>query len=42
MLQEFQEIPRLPPKREIYFSIELLPRTVPASKVPHRDEYLGT
>ena len=38
ILQEFQgvlqEITRLPPKREIYFSIDLLPGTVPISKDP--------
>jgi hypothetical protein len=40
VLQEFQDvfqdIPRLPPKREIDFSIDLIPGAVPASKSPYR------
>jgi hypothetical protein len=40
ILQEFQdifqEILGLPPKREIYFSIDLLPGAVPVSKAPYR------
>jgi hypothetical protein len=31
-----EEIPGLPPKRDIDFSIELMPGAVPASKVPYR------
>ena len=31
-----EEIPGLPPQREIDFSIELLPRSTPVSKVPYR------
>ena len=40
VLQEFeyvfQEIPGLPPKREIYFSIDLVPGVSPVSKKPYR------
>jgi hypothetical protein len=40
LLQEFedvfQEIPGLPPKREIDLSIELVPRASPLSKKPYR------
>jgi hypothetical protein len=40
VLQEFedvlQEIPGFPPKREIYFSIYLIPRVYPLSKIPFR------
>jgi hypothetical protein len=40
VLQEFkdvfQEIPGFPPKREIYFSIDLVPRATPVSKTPYR------
>jgi hypothetical protein len=41
ILQEFQdvfqeEIPGLPPKREIDFSIDLVPGAVPVSKAPYR------
>jgi hypothetical protein len=32
----FQEIPRLPPKREIDFSIDLVPGAAPISKTPYR------
>ena len=31
-----EEIPRLPPKRDIDFTIELVPGAVPASKAPYR------
>jgi hypothetical protein len=31
----FKEIPRLPPKRDIYFSINLMPRAAPMSKTPY-------
>ena len=31
-----EEIPGLPPQREIQFSIELLPGSAPVSKVPYR------
>ena len=31
-----EEIPGLPPQHEIDFSIELLPRSTPVSKVPYR------
>ena len=34
--QVFQEVPGLPPDREIEFSIELLPGTTPISKAPYR------
>ena len=41
ILQDFsdvflEEIPRLPPKRDIYFTIELVPGTVPNSKDPYQ------
>ena len=41
VLQEFRdvfpdEIPGLPPKRDIDFMIELVPRAVPVSKTPYR------
>jgi hypothetical protein len=40
ILQEFedvfQEIPGLPPRREIYFSIDLVPRVALVSKTPYR------
>ena len=41
MLQEFRdvfpdEIPRLPPKRDIDFTIELVPGTAPMSKTPYK------
>jgi hypothetical protein len=32
----FKEIPRLPPKRDIDFSINLMPREAPVSKTPYR------
>jgi len=32
----FQEPPGIPPKRDIDFSIDLVPRTVPSSKAPYR------
>jgi len=32
----FQEVPGLPPEREIEFAIELLPQTAPISKAPYR------
>jgi hypothetical protein len=39
VLQEFedvfQEIPRFPPRREIYFSIDLLPGVAQVSKMPY-------
>ena len=40
-LQEFRdvfpnEIPRLPPKRDIDFTIELVPGSTPVSKTPYR------
>ena len=31
-----KEIPRLPPKQDLYFFIELTPRSIPASKAPYR------
>ena len=31
-----EEIPRLPPKRELDFTIELVPGAVPSSKAPYR------
>jgi len=34
--QVFQEVPGLPPDREIEFAIELLPGTTPISKAPYR------
>ena len=41
ILKEFEDIfpeefPRLPPKRDIHFTIDLIPRAVPASKAPYR------
>ena len=41
VLQEFNdvfpdEIPGLPPKRDIDFTIELVPRAAPMSKIPYR------
>ena len=41
VLQEFmdvfsEEIPELPPKRDIYFTIELVPGVAPVSKTPYR------
>ena len=41
VLQEFRdlfpdEIPRLPPKRDIDFTIELVPGAAPVSKTPYR------
>jgi hypothetical protein len=41
VLREFRdgfvdEIPELPPRREIYFSIDLLPESTPISKAPYR------
>ena len=40
VLKEFEyifleEVPRLPPKRDIDFTIDLIPRAVPASKAPY-------
>jgi hypothetical protein len=32
----FQEAPRLPPKRDIDFSINLMPGSAPVSKAPYR------
>jgi hypothetical protein len=32
----FQEVPRLPPKRDINFSINLMPGAAPMLKVPYR------
>jgi hypothetical protein len=32
----FQEIPGLPPRREIDFSIDLVPGVAPVSKTPYR------
>ena len=32
----FQEVPRLPPKRDIDFSINLIPGAAPVSKAPYR------
>jgi hypothetical protein len=32
----FQEIPRLPPKRDIDFSVNLMPGATPVSKAPYR------
>jgi hypothetical protein len=31
-----KEVPGLPPRRDIEFSIELVPRAVPMSKTPYR------
>ena len=41
VLQEFRDVfpdgfPRLPPKRDIDFIIELVPRATPMSKTPYR------
>ena len=40
VLQEFvdvfQEVSGLPPKREVDFTIDLVPRSVPISKTPYR------
>jgi hypothetical protein len=40
VLQEFkdvfQEVPGLPPKRDIDFSINLMPEAAPVSKAPYR------
>jgi hypothetical protein len=41
MLREFmdvfpEEVPRLPPKRELKFSIDLIPGEISASRVPYR------
>ena len=41
LLQEFNDvfpdkIPGLPPKRDIYFTIELVPGVAPVSKTPYR------
>ena len=30
-----EEVPRLPPKRDIDFTIDLIPRTVPTLKAPY-------
>jgi hypothetical protein len=32
----FQEVPELPPKRDIDFSVNLMPRAAPVSKAPYR------
>jgi hypothetical protein len=32
----FQEVPRLPPRRDIDFSINLIPGVAPVSKAPYR------
>jgi hypothetical protein len=32
----FKEVPRLPPKRDIDFSINLMPRAAPTSKTPYK------
>jgi len=32
----FQEVPRLPPDRDIEFTIDLVPHTTPTSKIPYR------
>jgi hypothetical protein len=32
----FKEVPGLPPKRDIYFSISLMPRAAPVSKTPYK------
>ena len=32
----FQEVPRLPPKRDIVFSINFMPGAAPVSKAPYR------
>jgi hypothetical protein len=31
-----EELPGMPPDRDVEFSIELLPRTAPISKIPYR------
>jgi hypothetical protein len=31
-----KEVPCLPPRRDIYFSIEIVPGAVPMSKTPYR------
>jgi hypothetical protein len=31
-----EEVPRLPPKRDLDFSIDLIPGAVPTSRVPYR------
>ena len=41
MLHEFRDVfpddvPGLPPKRDIHFTIDLVPRTTPLSKEPYR------
>ena len=41
VVTEFKEVfpdesPHLPPKREIYFSIDLVPRATPVSRAPYR------
>ena len=41
ILKEFRdvfpnEIPRLPPKRDIDFTIDLVPRAAPVSKTPYK------
>jgi len=30
-----EEVPRFPPKRDMYFSIDLVPEAMPISKVPY-------
>jgi hypothetical protein len=35
----FQEVPGLPPKRDIDFSVNLMPGATPVSKAPYQDEY---
>jgi len=35
-LEVFQEVPELPPDREIEFAIELVPGTAPISRAPYR------
>jgi hypothetical protein len=35
-LDVFEDPPGLPPKREVEFSIDLIPGTTPISKAPHR------
>ena len=32
----FQEVPGLPPKRDIYFSVNLMPEATPMLKAPYR------
>ena len=32
----YEELPRLPPKREVEFTIELVSRRTPVSKTPYR------